>query len=150
MPMKAWDSWVCMMEISQEDHPDWPKTSRIQIGTWLDDSPRDEGYQQSNWTLKLVNHHVLQEFGERFSLSRIWEIVHGQGFTLIRPRHKTIVPTQEEIAETNNKTFHYLEKARLGEVRLFYLDETLATPRVREDRHVVYSQLYVGTQGNPS
>lgn len=98
-----------------------------QIGTWLDDSPRDEGYQQSNWTLKLVNHHVLQEFGHRFSLSRIWEIVRGQGFTLIRPRHKTIVPTQDEIAETNNKTFHYLDKARLGEMRLFYLDETLAT-----------------------
>jgi transposase len=98
-----------------------------QIGTWLDDSPRKEGYQQSNWTLKLVNHHVLQEFGQRFSLSRIWEIVHGQGFTLIRPRHKTIVPTQEEIEQTNNKTFHYLEKARLGEIRLFYLDETTAT-----------------------
>jgi transposase len=98
-----------------------------QIGTWLDDSPRDEGYQQSNWTLKLVNHHVLQEFGHCFSLSRIWEIVRGQGFTLIRPRHKTIVPTQKQIAETNKKTFYYLDKARLGEIRLFYLDETLAT-----------------------
>jgi transposase len=98
-----------------------------QIGAWLDDSPRKEGYQQSNWTLKLVNHHVLQQFGERFSLSRIWEMVRGQEFTLIRPRHKTIVPTQEEIAETNSKTFHYLEKARLGEVRFFYLDETPAT-----------------------
>jgi transposase len=31
-----------------------------QIATWLDDSPRKEGYQQSNWTLKLVNHHVLR------------------------------------------------------------------------------------------
>lgn len=98
-----------------------------QIGTWLDDSPRKEGYQQSNWTLKLVNHHVLQKFGQRFSLSRIWEMVHGQGFTLIRPRHKAIIPTQEQIDETNKKTFHYLEKARLGEIRLFYLDETLAT-----------------------
>ena len=98
-----------------------------QIGTWLDDSPRKEGYQQSNWTLKLVNHHVLQEFGQHFSLSRIWEIVRGQGFTLIRPRHKTIVPTQKDIVETNSKTFYYLEKARLGEVRLFYLDETPAT-----------------------
>jgi len=92
------------------------------VSTWLDDSPRDEGYQQSNWTLKLINHHMLQEFGQRFSLSHIWEMVHGQGFTLIRPSHKTIVPTQEEIAETNKKTFYYLEKARLGEVRLFYLN----------------------------
>ena len=107
--------------------PKLDKDQHGQIAAWLDDSPRKEGYQQSNWTLKLVNHHLLQEFGMRFSLSRIWEIVHGQGFTLIRPRHKTIVPTKEEIAETNIKTFYYLAKARLGELRLFYLDETLAT-----------------------
>ena len=128
--LNAYES-MGFLGLYDEDMPGRPprlnQDQQDQIGTWLDDSPRDEGYQQSNWTLKLVNHHVLQEFGERFSLSRIWEMVHGQGFTLIRPRHKTIVPTQAEIAETNNKTFHYLEKARLGEVRLFYLDETLAT-----------------------
>jgi len=107
--------------------PRLDKDQQEQVATWLDDSPRKEGYQQSNWTLKLVNHHLLQEFGTPFSLSRIWEMVHGQGFTLIRPRHKTIVPTQEEIAETNSKTFYYLEKARSGEIRFFYLDETLAT-----------------------
>jgi transposase len=52
-----------------------------QIATWLDDSPRKEDYQQSNWTLKLMNHHVLQEFGQCFSLSHIWEMVHTLGFT---------------------------------------------------------------------
>jgi transposase len=107
--------------------PNLNQDQQEEIGSWLDNSPREEGYQQSNWTLKLVNHHVLQKFGQCFSLSRIWEIVRGQGFTLIRPRHKTIVPTLEEIVETNKKTFYYLEKARLGEIRFFYLDETLAT-----------------------
>jgi transposase len=103
------------------------KVEQEQIATWLDDSPRKEGYQQSNWTLKLVNHHLLQEFGTHFSLSHIWEMVHTQGFTLIRPRHRTIVPTQEQITEANEKTFHYLEKAKTGDVRFFYLDETPAT-----------------------
>jgi transposase len=98
-----------------------------QIGTWLDDSPRKEGYQQSNWTLKVVRHHVQHEFGTRFGLSRIWEMVHTLGFTLIRPRHKTIVPTQEQIDQANKTTFHYLEKANTGDVRFFYLDETPAT-----------------------
>ncbi len=70
---------------------------------------------------------MLQKFGTHFSLSRIWEMIHGQGFTLIRPRHKTIVPTQEQIQQTNSKTFHCLEKARSGEIRFFYLDETPAT-----------------------
>ncbi len=103
------------------------KEQQEQIATWLDDSPRQEGYQQSNWTLKLVNHHVLQEFGTCFSLSRIWDMVHTLGFTLIRPRHKTIVPTKEQIAQTNEKTFHYLEKASSGDIRFFYMDETLTT-----------------------
>ena len=98
------------------------------IATWLDDSPRKEGYQQSNWTLKLIRHHLLQEMGTHFSsLSRVWEMVHTQGFTLIRPRHRTIVPTQEQIAQANEKTFHCLQRARSGESRFFYLDETPAT-----------------------
>ena len=34
------------------------KQQEQQIGQWLDHSPRDEGYQYSNWTLKLLLHHV--------------------------------------------------------------------------------------------
>ncbi len=52
------------------------KDQQEQIATWLDDPPREEGYQQSNWTLKLVNHHLLQEFGTSFSLNYVWEMVH--------------------------------------------------------------------------
>ena len=98
-----------------------------QIATWLDDSPRKEGYQQSNWTLKVVRHHLKQEFGTRFSLSHIWEMVHTLGFTLIRPRHRTIVPTQEQIDQGNQDTYHFLKKASSGEIHFFYLDETPAT-----------------------
>jgi len=97
------------------------------VSTWLDDSPRKEGYQQSNWTLKLVDHHLLQKFGVNFSLSHVWEMVHTLGFTLIRPRHRTIIPTQEQIEQANQKTFHYLEKSRSRDIRFFYLDETSAT-----------------------
>jgi len=53
-----------------EDIPGRPpgldKNQQEQIATWLDDSPRKEGYQQSNWTLKLVAHHLLQKFGVHF------------------------------------------------------------------------------------
>ena len=114
-----------------EDIPGRPpgldKDQQEQIAKWLDDSPRKEGYQQSNWTLKLVNHHLLQKFGIHFSLSHVWEMVHTLGFTLIRPRHRTIVPTQEQIEQANQKTFHYLEKSRSRDIRFFYLDETPAT-----------------------
>ncbi len=29
------------------------KEQQEQVATWLDDSPRKQGYQQSNWTLRL-------------------------------------------------------------------------------------------------
>jgi transposase len=98
-----------------------------EVATWLDDSPRKEGYQQSNWTLKLIAHHLFQRFRISFSLSRVWEIVHSLGFTLIRPRHKSIVPTEEQIAFAFKTISHHLEEAKKGKIRFFYLDETTAT-----------------------
>ena len=100
---------------------------RNQVATWLDASPRKEGYQQSNWTLKLVAHHLLQKFGTQFSLTRVWEMVHTLGFTLIRPRHRSIVPPQEQIDQAFGKISYHLERARTEEIRFFYLDETPAT-----------------------
>jgi len=128
--LNAYES-MGFLGLYDEDIPGRPprldKDQQEQIATWLDDSPRKEGYQQSNWTLKLVDHHLLQKFGIHFSLSHVWEMVHTLGFTLIRPRHRTIVPTQEQIEQANQKTFHYLEKSRSRDIRFFYLDETLAT-----------------------
>ncbi len=103
------------------------KEQQEQIAVWLDDSPRKEGYQQSNWTLRLIRHHLLQKFGIRFSLTRVWEMIHELGFTLIRPRHISIVPTKEQIDQALNQIAHYLEKAISGEIRFFYLDESTAT-----------------------
>jgi transposase len=103
------------------------KEQQDQIATWLDGSPRKEGYQQSNWTLKLIGHHLLLKFGTQFSLSRVWEMVDTQGFTLIRPRHRTIIPPQEQIDQAFGKISHHLERANMGEIRFFYLDETVAT-----------------------
>ncbi len=109
----------------QVDHLDDDRQN--EIAKWLDGSPRKEGYQQSNWTLKLLSHHILLEFRTPFCLSRIWCMVHELGFTLIRPRHKSIVPTKEQITQAFGKISVNLEKAKSGETRFFYLDETVAT-----------------------
>jgi len=107
--------------------PRLSKEQQEQMATWLDDSPRKEGYQQSNWTLKLIRHHLRMEMGTHFGLTRVWSMVHTLGFTLIRPRHKSIIPTQEQIDCARKRIWHYLEKAKSGEIRFFYLDETTAT-----------------------
>jgi len=97
------------------------------IATWLDNSPRKQGYQQSNWTLKLMRHHLWMKFKIYFSLSHLWDIVHTLGFAVIRPRHGTKVPTEEQISEAFGKISHHIERAKSGEIRFFYLDETVAT-----------------------
>jgi len=98
-----------------------------QIATWLDNSPRKQGYHQSNWTLKLIRHHIWMKFKMQFSLSHLWDIVHKLGFAVIRPRHKTIVPTKEQILEALGKISYHIQRAISGEIRFFYFDETVAT-----------------------
>lgn len=97
-----------------------------QLDTWMANVPRDAGYQQSNWTLKLVRHAMWKTYRVQLSKSRIAQLVHHLGFSRIRPRHRSIVPTKEQIAQAMACIAGWLEKAEAGEVRLFYLDETLA------------------------
>jgi transposase len=98
-----------------------------QIEQWLEHSPREEGYQHSNWTLKLLLHHVKKVFRKQFSLRRIGQIVRKLGFVLIRPRHRSIVPNKEKIIKAAKCIMRLLRKAQEGRFRLFYLDETIAT-----------------------
>jgi transposase len=107
--------------------PRLTKQQEQQMERWLDHSPRDEGYQHSNWTLKLLLHHVNKVFHKQFSLRRIGQIVRKLGFVLIRPRHRSIVPSEEKIIKAAKCIMRLLKKAQEGRFRLFYLDETIAT-----------------------
>jgi len=98
-----------------------------QIEQWLDHSPRDEGYQNSNWTLKLIRHHVNKVFHRHFSLTRIWQIIRKLGFVTICPRHHSIAPNRKKMLKAAKCIKRLLENAIKGHFRLFYLDETIAT-----------------------
>ena len=98
-----------------------------QIEEWLDHSPRDEGYQHSNWTLKLLLHHIHKVFHRQFSLTRVWQIMRKLGFVTLRPRHRSIAPNKEQMMRAAKCISRLLKKAKAGCFRLFYLDETIAT-----------------------
>jgi len=98
-----------------------------QIEEWLDRSPRETGYQHSNWTLKLLFHHINKVFHKQFSLTRIWQIIRKLGFVTVRPRHRSIVPNQKKKLRAAKCITRLLKKAREGRFRLFYLDETMAS-----------------------
>jgi transposase len=107
--------------------PRLTKQQEQQIDQWFEHSPRDEGYQHSNWTLKLLLHHVRKVFRKQFSLRRIGQIARKLGFVLIRPRHRSIAPNKKKMIKAAKCIMRLLKKAQEGRFRLFYLDETIAT-----------------------
>ena len=107
--------------------PRLSKQQEQQIEQWLEYSPRDESYQHSNWTLKLLLHHIHKVFHKQFSLTRIWQIIRRLGFVTISPRHRSIAPNRKKMIKAAKCILILLEKAREGHFRLLYLDETIAT-----------------------
>jgi len=107
--------------------PRLSKQQEQQMEQWLEHSPRDEGYQHSNWTLKLLLHHINKAFRKQFSLTRIWQIIRKLGFVTICPRHRSIVPNREKVIKAAKCIVRLLKKAQEGHFLLFYLDETNAT-----------------------
>jgi len=107
--------------------PKLSKEEEKQIEKWLDLLPRKIGYQHSNWTLKLLLHHINKVFHKQFSLTRIWQIMRKLGFVTVRPRHRSIVPNQKKKIRAAKCIMSLLKKAREGRFRLFYLDETFAS-----------------------
>lgn len=107
--------------------PKLSKEEEQQIEKCLDLLPRKIGYQHSNWTLKLLLHHINKVFHKRFSLTRIWQIMRKLGFVTVRPRHRSTVPNQKKKLRAARCIMSLLKKTREGRFRLFYLDETLAS-----------------------
>jgi|TARA_B100001167_G_C16738001_1_gene289532 transposase len=58
-----------------------------QIDIWLNESPRQIGYNQSNWTARLMKHHIFVTFGIQLSGETVRRIFHRLGYSLVRPRH---------------------------------------------------------------
>jgi transposase len=70
--------------------PAWPSTSSATPGTQalagvLLQSPTEHGFGSGLWTLKRVGVVVQRMFGVEFSLSQIWRIPGGLGFSVHKP-----------------------------------------------------------------
>ncbi len=49
-------------------------------------SPRDFGYDYSNWMLKIIAEHVKRKYGIKMTLSGIWRILKRHDMTRLVPR----------------------------------------------------------------
>lgn len=64
----------------------------------LQHSPRENGYNKSNWSIILLKRWISREFGVSYSMSGLTELVHKLGFSLQRPKKqcKAADPKKQE------------------------------------------------------
>jgi len=62
-------------------------TQHKQMDIWLSQCPRELGYNQSNWTARLMQYHLLKVFSVQLSNERVRQLIHQLGYSLVRPRH---------------------------------------------------------------
>lgn len=97
------------------------------VAKWLDRTPRDVGYQQSRWTMKLLSHHIYRTFGKRLSEERTRMLAHKLDFSLVRPRQFNREADEEEREKAGVVLKLFQRMARWGLIHLFYQDEAKVT-----------------------
>ena len=70
-----------------------------QMDVWLSDSPRVIGYNQSNWTARLMRYHIKKTWGIEVSEETVRRWIHRLGYTLVRPRYNN-----QRVDEAEKKT----------------------------------------------
>ena len=95
-----------------------------QVAAWLEKTPRDVGYQQSNWTIKLLRYHIQKTFGKAPSREQVRLLAHRLDFSLVRPTQASREADEldQRWAKVILGTLDRL--AKWGWIRLFYEDET--------------------------
>jgi len=91
--------------------PNLDEEQKEQVEEWLKDSPREEGYNQSNWTMRLLSYHINREFGVDFSEERVREIAHDLGFRPLKPRYELAEADEEAKERARERINERVEEA---------------------------------------
>lgn len=115
---------------------------REQMDEWLSASPRALGYNQSNWTARLMRYRIKKTWGISLSGETVRRWIHRLGYALVRPRHQNQFDEAEKKRAEKDLT-DYKRRAEAGKIRLFFLDEIRLTLLATLTRMWVK----IGTQG---
>jgi transposase len=94
-----------------------------QIDEWLKDSPRQVGFNQNNWTCRLLRFMIQKVWSIKLSLERVRQIINALGYTLVRPKHQTKKADPFAKKKAEGDLERYKQRAETGEIRLFFVDE---------------------------
>lgn len=73
-------------------------------------SPTEHGFGTELWTLKRVGVVVQRMFGVEFSLSQIWRILGGLGFSVQKPERRALERDEDAVQTWKRKTWPALKK----------------------------------------
>ena len=79
------------------------KAQQEKVDKWLSLGPRALGYNQSNWTARLMTHHIKKSLGIQLSGESVRRYIHRLGYCLIRPRHDNSHLVCEEEKKGNRR-----------------------------------------------
>ena len=55
----------------------------------LKQSPRDYGFNKSNWTMSLLKKWINREFHVNYAVASLYDLVHRLGFSMQRPKKQS-------------------------------------------------------------
>ena len=73
-------------------------------------SPTEHGFGTELWTLKRVGVVVQRMFGVEFSISQIWRILGGLGFSVQKPERRALERDEDAVQSWKRKTWPALKK----------------------------------------
>lgn len=93
------------------------------IDDCLEANPRSYGYNISSWTISLMRHYLWTHFGVSVCVETVRQWFIRLGYSLIFPRYLLLEANEEAVEEAQKEIDKLLEKARLGEIVLIFMDE---------------------------
>ena len=76
-----------MVDIPQSGRPAFlTEEEQVELVQDVLRSPRDLGFDYSNWMLKIIVEHVKRKYDKEMTISGVWRILRRQNMTRIVPR----------------------------------------------------------------
>jgi transposase len=92
----------------------------------LQKSPRECGYNKSNWTMPLLKKWISKQWGINYKASSLYDLVHKLGFTLQRPK-KQSRNAKKDLQEQYKEELQDLLVKPDDDTVILYEDETIFT-----------------------
>jgi transposase len=99
---------------------------KLAVTEALQKSPRECGFNRSNWTIPLLKIWINKQWGITYKASSLYDVVHNLGFTLQRPK-KQSRNAKKELKDQFKQELQELLDTADDDTIILYEDEAIIT-----------------------